>query len=205
MKSFNQWLTEEVEDQFNLKRHETLPHLEQWLAAPITLTALQEQQLEILQKKLRHFVEAWNEAELKMHFISLLINLVDYETEHYHAFAERPMSLTIGKQKIKGVVDLLIAQGWQIPKQPFFCLHEYKPSVPSSEDPIGQTLIAMVVAQHLNQTPRPMYGVCVVGRFWYFLVLVEQDYAISLAYDATKDDLFKLVAILLYLKVLIQA
>ncbi len=187
MKFFNHWIIDEVEEKFNLRQKETLVPLEEWLNNPETISDSHRQSLLKLRQRLREYVNGWNEVEMKMKFISFLIDMADYDTAKYHTFFDRPLTATIGTEQINGIVDLLIAQGKNVPKHPFFCLHEYKPSIPSSKDPTAQTLVGMVVAQHLNQNSKPVYGICVVGRFWYFMVLDQQDYAVSLAYDATKD------------------
>jgi len=204
MKSFNHWIIDEVEEKFNLRQKETLVPLEEWLNNPETISDSHRQTLLKLRQRLREYVNGWNEVEMKMKFISFLIDMADYDTAKYHTFFDRPLTATIGTEQINGVVDLLIAQGKNVPKHPFFCLHEYKPSIPSSKDPTAQTLVGMVVAQQLNQNGKPVYGICVVGRFWYFIVLDQQEYAVSLAYDATKDDLFDIFKVLLQVKTIIE-
>jgi hypothetical protein len=41
----------------------------------------------------------------------------------------------------------------------------------------------------------PLYGCYVVGRNWFFLVLNGKEYDVSLAYDATQDDLFDILGL----------
>ncbi len=57
-------------------------------------------------------------------------------------------------------------------------------------EPIGQLLIAMVGARQQNAEMFPLYGCYVLGRNWFFVVLDEQQYAVSKAFDATQDDIF---------------
>ncbi|MCI5144338.1 MAG: hypothetical protein D3923_02145 [Candidatus Electrothrix sp. AR3] len=54
----------------------------------------------------------------------------------------------------------------------------------------------MVAAQKLNNDDQPVYGCYVMGRLWFFVLLDGQDYAASLAYDATKDDLNEIFSLL---------
>lgn len=50
----------------------------------------------------------------------------------------------------------------------------------------------------------PIYGCYVVGRFWYFVVIEGQEYAISDAYTATRvGDLLVIVKLLKGLKTLL--
>ncbi len=201
MKSFNRWTRDEIHKKLGLHRQSTLATLEEWLSNEEPITDEQRQLLLKLRLRLRNYVDLWNEVEIKMKFISFLIDMAEYDTEKYHTFFERALTIKFGNEQISGVVDLLIAKGEGVPQDPFFCLHEYKPS---SKDPLGQTLIAMFVAQQLNQNDKPMYGICVVGRFWYFILLDKQEYAISLAYDATKDELFDIFKALLHVKTIIE-
>ncbi len=204
MKSFNRWTQDEIEEKFGLNQQKTLAALEEWLNNNETIADSQHQLLLKLCERLQNFVSSWNEEEIKMRFISLLIDMVDYDTDKYHPYFERSLRAKIGNEQISGVVDMLIAQGKRDPKRPFFCLHEYKPSISSSKDPTAQTLIAMFVAQQLNQNDKPVYGICVVGRLWYFILLDKHEYAVSLAYDATKDELFDIFKALLHVKTIIE-
>ncbi len=73
---------------------------------------------------------------------------------------------------------------------------EYKKQADTSNDPLGQLLAGMVAAQTMNPHSHPIYGVYIIRRHWYFVLLDGKIYAESLAYDATKDDIMTIVAIL---------
>ena len=62
----------------------------------------------------------------------------------------------------------------------------------------------MVAAQTANPHAHPIYGAYVIGRHWYFVLLEGSIYAESLAYDATKDEIVRIVAILRKTKELID-
>lgn len=197
MKEFSKWTIDEVEEYFHLLPINDHPLLNQWLNNACVISSAEEQRLSELCERLRAHIHDWNEEELKMSFISCLLDLVNYQHLDYHAFFERPLSVTIGKERLSGILDCVIAAGRRVPKHPLFCLHEYKPEKQASNDPLGQVLVAMVAAQMFNQDEKPMYGAYVVGRLWYFLVLTPPNYGLSLAFDATKMpefcDIFKLL------------
>jgi hypothetical protein len=65
---------------------------------------------------------------------------------------------------------------------------------------VGQTLVAMLVAQALNGQRQPVFGAYVVGSDWRFLVLTEQQYTISRDYSALSDEIFEILRILKALK-----
>ncbi len=205
MKSFEHWEYEEIQLTFGLSRVKNSPHLNEWLATPAQIIPAEEQQLAELRNLLFDYAEAWNEDELKFFFISPLVNLVNFRNETYHPFTQRKLTAKLGQIKVGGVVDFLVATGIQHPRQPFFCLHEYKQERKRENDPLGQLLIAMLVAQAKNEQPRPIYGSYINGRFWFFVLLHERNYAVSNAYNASKtDELGQIFAILRQVKNYIQ-
>ncbi|MEM6316123.1 MAG: hypothetical protein AAF960_00550 [Bacteroidota bacterium] len=88
----------------------------------------QEEKAELLrlQDKLKENVDTWNEQELIIKFIALIIDRVDYDNSDYKSFANRKLSGKINGEDVAGEVDLMIASGKFEPKEPYFCLHEYK-------------------------------------------------------------------------------
>jgi len=125
--------------------------------------------------------------------------LVNFHSSQYHPFLERTLSVKIGEETATGIVDFLIAQGEQIPKAPYFCLHEYKPEEGVSNDPFGQLLIAMVAAQQANELvgkQLPIYGAFIIGRNFYFVILEDKQYAVSDIFTATQTDILDIYLIL---------
>jgi len=62
----------------------------------------------------------------------------------------------------------------------------------------------MIAAQKLNHNSYPLYGAYIIGRFWFFVILDGSDYAVSLAYDATKDEIKDIFGILMNVKAIID-
>ena len=157
-----------------------------------------------LQKRLIKHVHDWNEQELKMRFISPILDIIDFEQSNYQPFFEREISTTYKNEKLSGEVDFIVAEGLRVPEQPYFFIHEHKKEADSSGDPLGQVMIAMVVAQMLNETAHPIYGAYIVGRLWHFVVLNGKEYAVSLAYDATREHINDIYNILMKVKAIIN-
>ncbi len=201
MKEFSKWTVEEVEESFKLTPVKENQELTAWQTAEIDVTPQEEASLTVLRERLSEHVHDWNEEELKIYFIGGVLNLVDYLHKDYQAFFERRLSVKIESERLSGIVDCIIAAGRRSPKRPYFCLHEYKPERHKASDPWGQVLVAMVAAQKLNQDDKPVHGAYVMGRNWYFVVLDGAAHAVSLAYDATKeDDLRQIFKMLKYIK-----
>jgi hypothetical protein len=202
---FEQWLYEDVQIEFGIKRIRNHPVLVDWLHVP-NPPALEKPILK-LQNLIELRVEAWNEDELKMNFIAPLLMEIDYNyLPHYAVFSQRFFSFHTDTVEASGRIEWLVATGEQTPKKPFFFLQEYKPEKNSGNDPLGQLLIAMIDVQILNETPqKPLYGCYNIGRLWFFVILIGKEYSVSKAYDVTQtDDLTDIVAILKKVKVYIH-
>ncbi|MEM0993170.1 MAG: hypothetical protein AAGI49_09045, partial [Bacteroidota bacterium] len=195
-KSFKYWKTQEVEEVFGIAPAKDKSKMEDWENATFEHTEAEQKELISLQNHLIAKVKYWNEAALKFYFLGPLIRMVQYDTERYNSFLEQKLKIKINEEiEISGNIDFLVATGKQIPKTPFFTLHEYKPEPNISTDPQGQLLIAMLAAQRENKQlgiEYPLYGVYVTGRLWFFLILAGNQYVESLAYDATQADLFQI-------------
>jgi len=188
MKSFSKWTIEEVEETFHLVLQKHHERLITWMTPQISPSETEEQQLTQLSEKLLDHVWDWNEEELKVYFIIPLLNLVNFEQENVQPFLSRELSMTYQDEKISGVVDFLVAKGKRSPKRPFFFINEYKKEHDSSDDPLGQLMIAMVTAFKLNNDGHPVYGAYIMGRYWHFVVLDENSYAVHTGLNATNEE-----------------
>jgi len=200
MKSFETWTLEELQNSFGLKQLENSEVLNNWISSTKEINENDKTQLEKYRISIKKYINTWNEDELKMHFIGPLLMLVDFTTENYKSFTQRTIKTKINDIEVGGKVDFMVATGLNKPKTPFFFLHEYKPARKATNDPDGQLLIAMLAAQNENKNNKPIYGVVVEGRFWYFVVLNENKYILSKPFDACEEDIYKIYAILCKVK-----
>jgi hypothetical protein len=202
-KSFETWLYEDVGKAFGITRLYEHALWDMFDTLQLDKTHSQSSEIEELRLRLRKYVDAWNEDEIKFLFISPLINLVNYSTsDKYKIFTQRPMSVIYdnGTKITSGKVEFMIATGIQTPQKPFFFLHEYKQENRRDNDPLGQLLIAMVAAKTQNADNEVLYGCYVSGRSWFFVIFEGKEYAVSNAYDATSKDIYQIFAILLWFK-----
>ena len=204
MKPFERWKYEEVELTFGVERVPNLPALSHWLEANEPADDYEIKTLNRYHDQLVRKVEAWNEDELKFFFLSNIITLVDFsKPKVYSSFSQRTIAtkrkdLENNVIDLRGWVEFFVAMGEQIPRQPFFFLHEYKPlNKTTPSDPLGQLLIAMLATQNMNALDRPLFGVYIRGSAWYFVVLNDSKYAVSESFDAIKKiELYKIFSIL---------
>ncbi|MEY4927657.1 MAG: hypothetical protein RI894_2093 [Bacteroidota bacterium] len=185
--NFKTWTTQQIEDEFGLIRLQKCPILTDWLNSSVDLSKDDSLYLEGLRARLEMYADSWNEEELKLKFISLLLDKVNYERATYNGFANRKLTFKHNGKTIAGVVDFMVASGRYEPKKPYFCFHEYKKEKGSDNDPRGQLLIAMLAAQQINDDSQPVYGVYVLGRMWFFVVLHGKNYCVSNDFSATQS------------------
>jgi len=212
MKPFEKWETEEIEITFGLHHKKKMQEMEEWLSFEKELSAEEETISEKLRFRLQEFADYWNEEDIKVFFIMPIIQIVDfYSPDKYRTFMEVTFQASVmdtkkNSHKLRGRVEMLVATGKQRPRIPFFFLNEYKPQIKTTSDPKGQLLIAMLAARSKNNEPGvPIYGLYNIGQFWFFMVLQENNYTLSKAFDATeKEDLKKIINLLQFVKVTIE-
>jgi hypothetical protein len=173
------------------------PTLKNWLAVTCELNEVETYFLEDARKDLIENTDYWNEEELKMHFISVIMRIVRYQSP-FKVYYNREIEAEKDDYLIKTEADMLVSKGiGDLIETPYFFLHEYKREKKYSGDPIGQMLGGMLVAQVRNNDGKPVYGCYVQGRFWFFAVLQGNEYAISNALNSTEiDDAKQIIAVL---------
>ena len=203
--NFSEWTLYKLEKTFFLIQVAQHAIWDEWwtLAQSQSIDEFETEYLTRLQTILVYRVDDWNEAELAEQFIGPLLNLVNFNTQQFAIFAERELTGCIGDYELSGKPDAIIAKGRRVPEIPYFCFHEYKREFEPKGDPLGQTLVAMLIAQELNEHNIPVYGLCVAGDKWRFLILREQDYYISHSFTADSDNIFIIFKLLKALKQII--
>ncbi|MFN0201936.1 MAG: hypothetical protein ACKVTZ_10470 [Bacteroidia bacterium] len=195
--NFRDWTLDKIEEVFGLEQIDTLPTLSNWLQFQYEIDAYEKRYLTSLAKNYTSFGgDDWNEIELENKIISPIIVFSQMDNKQFAYFLERELSCVIGDHELSGKVDGMIATGFRNPKKPYFCLNEYKRGTDPNGDPRGQALIAMLVAQHLNPDENPIFGCYIIGRIWYFMVLVGNEYAISKDYSCADDEILDIYRIL---------
>ncbi|MEO0043134.1 MAG: hypothetical protein RL329_2582 [Bacteroidota bacterium] len=197
------WTESDLRFQFKLKELETHPLLVDWLKVEtldLHFSSVELQRLEKLRSTLKQNFKFWNEEELKMRFIAFILEIAGYQDDHprFRIYLERSITAVIETIRLNVEADLMLAAGiGELIQHPYFCFHEYKRKKKKADDPVAQVLIAMLIAQVLNENDKPIYGCHVIGELWYFMVLHGKEYAISEPMSATNIiHLKQIVAIL---------
>ena len=196
-------------ENFGIEQLDTtaIPLLREWIAVDMSNKKLNDAEnymFNMAHKKLIKNMSFWNEEELKMNFISMIIALAEFE-DPIKSYYDREMSAMVEGVFLSCKADMLLSKGIkELIKTPYFFLHEYKREKKYSGDPIGQMLGGMLIAQAQNNNGKPIYGCYVQGRFWFFSILESKQYVISKAFDASeKEEALQIVFILRQLKQII--
>lgn len=194
--NFKDWTLDKIDDAFGLHQIFKMNLLDELVSFPYQIQNYEQLYLEKLQSLFLLGGDEWNEVELENKIISPMIMLAATPNEKYAYFLERNLSATIAEYELTGRVDGMFASGFRSPKKPYFCLNEYKKGTDPDGDPKGQALIAMLVAQQMNDKNQPIFGCYIIGRIWYFMILQENNYIISNDYSCVTNDIFDIFRIL---------
>ncbi len=202
------WSEAELVDTFGLiKTKLTAPLLIEWLDATTTLNEVETVIFNHINREAIQWIEVWNEEDLKMNFIALVIQLSHLNShDTIRTFFEKTVEATVEGHYLKVKSDFMIAKGvLDMVKVPYFHFQEYKKDKDPNGDPNAQLIEAFLIAQEKNKNGKPMYGLYVIGRFWYFVVMEGKSYCVSKAYDSTdKEDLLQIIAILRKFRVILE-
>ena len=183
---------------FGLQRlFKSTPLLDDWLSAAGELNDIDTSIIGESQEKLIENADSWNEEELKMSFISIVIFLARFSNT-IRTYYDREISAVINGINVSCKADMMLSKGiGELIKTPYFFLHEYKREKKYSGDPVGQMLGGMLIAQAKNNDEKPIYGCYVQGRFWFFATLQSNTYVVSKGFDSSEmDDVKKVIFIL---------
>ena len=194
--NFKEWNLDKIEEAFGLKQVWQSEILDELINHPYQLDEMERNFVTKLQRHFSFGGDDWNEVELENKFISPMIVLSEIADEKCSYFLERELSTTIDEYELLGKVDGMIATGFRSPKKPYFCLNEYKRDTDPDGDPKGQALIAMLVAQRLNDNQAPIFGCFVIGRIWQFMILEGNQYTISRDFSCVDNEVFDIFRIL---------
>jgi hypothetical protein len=194
-----------MEKTFRLIFLEKMQILDIWINTNFELSDFDKESVRRLCYTLQKNAAHWNETDLSLHFIGPMFSLVDFtERYRFNLFAQRSIFADINGITLGGRTDEIIASGYREPEMPFFAFNEYKKETNPDGDPGGQVLAAMLVGQQQNQSEDnnfPIYGCYIIGRNWFFVVLEGGKYAVSDAFQSTKqEDAFQILRILYQLK-----
>ncbi len=161
----------------------------EWFEYPYLVSELESNYLADLIRKHRTLLPFYMEEDLKMKFLSPILNQVDFLTDHFHDWYDASISGMVNGVELKGFTDFMVATGIEQAQKPYFFIQEFKPSVPD-RNPEVQLLAEMLVAIEHNQA-KIMRGGYIIGRNWVFVILEKIkentfEYFVSESFDSLK-------------------
>jgi hypothetical protein len=189
----------EIAKAFNIKRNKQCQYLNNWISAKYTFNDSEEASLKKIYDRLMLAGNYWNEEELRIRVVNPLFDVADIEIpDDICLFYERPLSTVIHKYQLSVISDCLVASSiFNTPVHPYFFLQELKKAKGEKKDPEAQMLVAMLIAQHLNQDNKPIYGSYLIGTNWWFSTLVDNQYCLSRQFSLSQQPDFQQVACIL--------
>ncbi len=154
--------------------------------------------------KNRLLLPSYSEEKLKMRFLALILDKVDFSTDTMQDWYDAALAGFVNGVEIKGFTDFMVATGSKSPHKPYFFIQEFKPTQ-ADKDVEDQLLAEMLVAIELNQTTM-IRGAYIIGQNWRF-VIVEKinntkfEYFVSKQFDSLDImDLLQIYANLMTVK-----
>ena len=198
--TFNQ-----LETLVDIKQKKVNQQFKQWFNADITLDKDIIYFLRDLIEKEKHYLKVYNEEDLKINFITPILNKVDFKiSDNIRAFYEEKIVYKTDKFIFSGTTDFLVSKGFRKPKKPYFFIQEFKKGQ-ANAFPEPQLLAELIAAIELNNDSE-MKGAYIVGAIWNFVILEKLDthkyqYVVSENFDSTKlEDLKSIYKHLLFIK-----
>lgn len=192
-----------LSEAFDIQKQKKCADLDNWLDAKFELTDSEKHIVEELYLDISENIEAMNEDEIKARVVGLLFYAARIDMpDKIRVFYERPLSAKINEYSMNVVCDCLVATPkFNVPTKSYFFLQEFKKAKGEKKDPEAQMLTAMIIAQHLNNDQKPIYGSYLIGSSWRFSTLIGNDYCVSRKFNAeNKQDLNQIVFVLRKLK-----
>lgn len=187
----------------NKIRQGQTPLMQEWITVePPTFTVVEQANFENSYQKVVKNYEGWSEEDLKMKFISPILELgrvLDGDT--FVSFFDKALEEEVEGYKLSVKADFLVAKGMlDYMQRPYFHFQEYKPQKNPTGDSMAQLLEAFLIGQTKNKKEGveiPMYGCEIIGRQWTFVIMEAKNYCVSAPYICTeREDLLQIIAIL---------
>jgi hypothetical protein len=208
-----EWKEAELRVAFNLERILGIqtPLMKEWLDVSIPqLDVFEQYNFDSVYAKGIQQMAGWSEEDLKMKFITYILQLGDLSDEG--------LLVTFFDKQLKGIVegiplsvksDFMMAKGFMnIYQTPYFHFQEYKPERNPTGDSMAQLLEAFLIAQEKNKEDGieiPLFGCEIIGKQWCFVTMEGKEYCTSTIYDSTdREELLQIIAILRKFKALLK-
>ena len=208
-----EWKEGEMIATFHLTkiRNGESPLMQEWLNVNVPIfTPFEQDSFDKSFQKISKNYEGWSEEDLKMKFISPVLELGDVlDGDKFVSFFDKSLDEKVEGYKLSVKADFVIAKGvLDYMQRPYFHFQEYKPKKNPTGDSMAQLLEAFLIAQTKNKKDGieiPLYGCEIVGKLWTFVTMESKEYCVSKSYDCTeREELLQIIAILRKFKEILE-
>ena len=196
--SFTNITFQDIKSIVNIEKKVRGSKFDNWFSFKYKISESENSFFQKLINKNELYLSAYNEEQLKMKFLSLILDKVDFFFDDKKDWYDYSLSATVNGTLIKGRPDFMVAKGDFFPSVPYFFLQEFKPSY-TAANPEFQLLAEMLVAMQINKK-KNLQGAYVIGRNWLFVILEklkngDYEYCVSESFDCLKINEIKQIYI----------
>jgi hypothetical protein len=138
-------------------------------------------------------IKSYKEEDLKIYFISPLLNKINFKSfeNEIRGYYEEKLTYKTEKFIFSGTTDFLVSKGLTESEKPYFFIQEFKRAEEYS-NPRPQLLAELITGVELNNW-KFIKGAYVIGAIWNFVILEKlgkdkYQYFISQNFDCTKIE-----------------
>jgi len=190
----------EIEENFNTEI------FNKWLNHDINLSNEVINFLTVLIKRQAKYIKIYKEEDLKIKFLTPILNKVDFfiEEEKIRDFYEEKLTYSSENFTLNGTIDFLVSKGLKKAEKPMFFIQEFKRAEDYS-NPRPQLLAELISAVELNNW-KTIKGAYIIGENWNFVILNrlekhKYEYFVSRTFNSTNfEDLKGIYRNLLFVK-----
>jgi hypothetical protein len=149
--------------------------------------------IEFLKKLINyHYLRlpSYSEEDLKMKFLSVILNKIEFATDKINDFYDAALNATVNGVELNGFADYMVASGIDEPEKPYFFLQEFKP-LKAGKDVDDQLFAELIAAMTINDT-NVMRGAYIIGRNWVFVIMEKDENNNYFAHISEQFDSIKL-------------
>ncbi len=188
----------DLKELFEIEKNLNVSIFDDWFNNDLKIDPLVETFLKDLIQENKLLIESYNEEDLKINFISPILNRVKFKSfeKKIRDFYEAPLIYKTDKFILKGAIDFMVSEGLVESKKPYFFIQEFKRSEEYG-NPRPQLLAELISGVELNDW-QFIKGAYIIGGNWHFTILEklgvhQYQYFISQNFDSTKISDLKLI------------
>ncbi len=177
----------------NIKENLSRNIFKTWFNQNIVINSETELFLKQLIDENEILIKSYKEEDLKIYFISPLLNKINFKSfeNEVRGYYEEKLTYKTENFIFSGTTDFLVSKGLTESEKPYFFIQEFKKAEEYS-NPRPQLLAELITGVELNNWTF-IKGAYIIGAIWNFVILEKlgkdkYQYFISQNFDSTKIE-----------------